>query len=233
MRLEFQRGMKKAVLILFSGALLVLFFQGLRESDETFDANKLKDLLDYSPWYTSLTDSAGLSKAALYSAHQRYSSMCTADSNLNDTLLTIIDFSKPSSEERLFIIDIKNQKLLKRSLVAHGQNSGELFAKKFSNKPSSHMSSLGMYITDITYEGKHGYSLRLKGVDKGFNDKAYERAIVIHGANYVSTTYIEQVGRIGRSFGCPALSKDDNQIVIDLIKGGSCLYIYHPSVVKN
>lgn len=228
MPLEFQGDMKKTLLLLFSISLLFLFLHGLAESKHTIDENTTKQLIEYTPWYVTLTDSAGLSKAALYSAYQRFSELVLSDSSINDSLLTILDFSKPSNEERLYLIDIKNQQLLIKSLVAHGQNSGSLYAESFSNRPKSHMSSLGMYVTAYTYSGKHGYSLRLNGIDRGMNDKAFERAIVVHGANYVSKKYITEVGRIGRSFGCPALPPHKSDAIINFIKEGSCLYIYHP-----
>lgn len=153
------------------------------------------------------------------------------DNNLlaNDSLITIIDYSLPSTQNRLFIIDLKNQKVIKESLVAHGKKTGDIYAEYFSNKLQSHKSSLGFFITEDTYQGKHGYSLRLNGVEENINNNAMERAIVIHGANYVSEKYINKYGRIGRSFGCPALPVDQNQEIIDLIKNNTCLFIYYPS----
>jgi hypothetical protein len=148
--------------------------------------------------------------------------------HLNDTILTIIDYSLPSTKERLFIIDLKNYKLLKKTLVAHGTETGALYAQFFSNKPQSHQSSLGFFITGDTYFGKHGYSLRMSGIEKGINDNARERAIVFHGAKYVSTTFIEKYGRLGRSFGCPALPQTENQSIIDMIKEESCVFIFYP-----
>jgi hypothetical protein len=147
----------------------------------------------------------------------------------NDSLLTIIDFSLPSTEERFFIIDLKNLKVLKESLVAHGKSTGDLCPESFSNRVQSHQSSLGFYITENTYEGKHGYSLRLNGIEENINNNAKERAIVIHGANYVSRSYIKKYGRIGRSFSCPALPIEQNKQIIDLIKNNSCLFIYFPT----
>jgi hypothetical protein len=147
----------------------------------------------------------------------------------NDSLLTIIDYSLPSTEERLFVIDLKNIHLLKESLVAHGMSTGDLCPESFSNKVQSHKSSLGFFITEDTYEGKHGYSLRLNGIEKNINDNALERAIVIHGASYVSENFIQKYGRIGRSFGCPALPLEQNKQIIDLIKNNSCLFIYFPA----
>jgi len=140
--------------------------------------------------------------------------------------LTVIDFSLPSSEKRMWIIDMENGLILHHGLVSHGRNSGELLAQKFSNVSSSFMSSLGFYLTGETYQGKHGYSLRLDGLEKGFNDKARERAIVIHGADYAQENFVRQTGRLGRSLGCPALPNEFADEVIDLIKEKSLLFIY-------
>jgi len=143
-----------------------------------------------------------------------------------DSIITIIDYTKASHEKRLFIIDLKNEKLLYHTLVAHGKNSGVHFAEEFSNKNKSLMSSPGFYSTAETYYGKHGYSLKLDGLEAGINDHARDRLIVIHGASYVCETFIRQHGRIGRSWGCPALPVDQTKEVINLIKDGSCLYIH-------
>ena len=148
----------------------------------------------------------------------------------NDTILTIIDFSKPSNEKRLFILDLKNEIILKSTLVAHGMQSGIYVAESFSNKRLSNKSSLGLYLTKETYEGKHGYSLRIDGMSKSLNDNARKRAIVIHGADYVSESFIQKNGRLGRSFGCPALPENETEEIIDLIKNASCLFIYHQSL---
>lgn len=142
-------------------------------------------------------------------------------------ILTLIDFDKPSDSERLYVIDIENGTLIRSALVAHGRGSGEVMANNFSNVPRSNKSSLGFYLTDATYEGHNGYSLVLKGLDPGINDNAERRSIVIHGANYVSWDYIRRNGRLGRSQGCPAISFDISQELIDTIKDGSCLFIYH------
>lgn len=144
-----------------------------------------------------------------------------------DGILTVIDFNKPSIDERMFVIDVNRGRLLYSGLVAHGSGSGENYAYSFSNTPGSHKSSLGFYTTGMTYDGKHGYSLRLRGMEPGINDNAESRSIVIHGANYVSYDFIREHGRLGRSQGCPAVPFDSFQHVIDLIKDGSCLFIYH------
>lgn len=142
------------------------------------------------------------------------------------SLITIIDYSKPSTEPRLFVIDPAQGQVLHASLVAHGKNSGENEAVSFGNEVDSLRSSLGYFVTGEPYIGRHGYSLRLHGLEPGINDQALERNIVIHGASYVSQNYIAKYGRLGRSWGCPALPQDTNQEVIDLIKGGTCVFIY-------
>ena len=140
--------------------------------------------------------------------------------------ITIIDYSRPSGEERLYIIDLKNKKLLYKSLVAHGMNSGEAVATSFSNMENSYKSCLGFHVAAETYFGKHGFSLRLDGLEPGINDNARSRAIVIHGAAYVSTAYLEKHGRLGRSWGCPALPLDSYEEIIKAISPGSCIFIY-------
>jgi hypothetical protein len=140
--------------------------------------------------------------------------------------LTIIDFSIPSSEKRMWIIDMEDGRIIHHGHVSHGRNSGDLLAKNFSNINSSYMSSLGFYLTAETYQGKHGYSLRLDGLEKGFNDNARNRAIVIHGADYAKEDFIRQTGRLGRSLGCPALPNEIAGDIIDLIKEKSLLFIY-------
>ncbi len=140
--------------------------------------------------------------------------------------LTIIDFSIPSTNDRLWVIDMDKLEIRLQSLVAHGRNSGENMAKNFSNQHSSYMSSVGFYLTGETYEGNHGYSLRLDGLEKGFNDQARSRAIVIHGADYVNQKFISTTGRLGRSLGCPALPMETHKDIINLIKEKSPLFIY-------
>ena len=144
----------------------------------------------------------------------------------NQRYLTIVDFSKPSNEERLYIIDMYNKELPVQTYVAHGRNSGTLFATKFSNKQRSNQSSLGFYITGMPYKGKHGRSLELFGMERGINDNVKQRAIVLHGANYVSNNFIQHTGYIGRSQGCPAVPNNQINDIIDIIQGQSCLFIY-------
>lgn len=141
-------------------------------------------------------------------------------------IITLIDFTKPSSEERFYVLNVKQRKLLFTSVVSHGRNSGNLYATSFSNQSGSNKSSLGFYITQHTYQGKNGYSLVLDGLEKGINDRAKERAIVIHGASYSNPSVITSSGRLGRSLGCPALPQAISHKVINTIKDGSLLYIY-------
>lgn len=147
--------------------------------------------------------------------------------NLNkNNIISIIDYSKPSTDKRFYVIDLRNKKVIYKCLVAHGRNSGEDFAESYSNIRESLKSSLGFYITKETYTGKNGYSLRLEGLENGINDNAIVREIVIHGADYVSEDFIKKNGRLGRSWGCPALPTGLSKEIIDTISNGSCLFIY-------
>jgi hypothetical protein len=148
------------------------------------------------------------------------------EGELKKPVLTVIDFSLPSTEKRMWIIDVEKQEILLNTVVSHGRNSGMLMAEKFSNQPESNQSSLGFYKTAETYQGKHGYSLRLDGLEKGINDQARNRAIVIHGADYAREEVAKMSGRLGRSLGCPAVPTELSKEVIDLIKDGSLLFIY-------
>jgi hypothetical protein len=142
--------------------------------------------------------------------------------------LTVIDYSKPSSERRLWVFDLKSKELIYEELVAHGQGSGANMATKFSNTDESHQTSLGLFVTRDTYVGKNGYSLRLDGLDRGVNDRARDRAIVMHGAPYVSQEYVKANGRLGRSWGCPAISAAVAKRMIDRVKGGGLVFAYYP-----
>ncbi|HEV8436410.1 MAG TPA: murein L,D-transpeptidase catalytic domain family protein [Thermoanaerobaculia bacterium] len=143
-------------------------------------------------------------------------------------LLTVIDYSIPSSQPRLFVFDLASKKLLFRELVAHGKNSGGDVTTAFSNSPGSLETSLGLFVTADTYTGHNGYSLRLKGLEEGFNDMALDRAIVLHGAAYVSYEAVKVLGRLGRSWGCPAVSSLVSKKIIDTIRGGSAVFAYYP-----
>ncbi|GAB3340267.1 murein L,D-transpeptidase catalytic domain family protein [Marilutibacter aestuarii] len=142
--------------------------------------------------------------------------------------LAVIDYSLPSTEPRMWVFDLAARRLMLVDYVAHGQGSGDNRTTAFSNRPGSHQSSIGMFRTSETYVGKNGYSLRLDGLEPGFNDRARERAIVMHGAPYVSQGTIRQMGRLGRSWGCPAVRPDIARTLIDDIKGGQYLFAYYP-----
>ncbi len=143
-------------------------------------------------------------------------------------ILSVCDFSLSSTRKRLWVIDLDEKKVLFNSLVAHGKGTGEEFAMNFSNTMDSHQSSLGFYVTEQTYNGDNGYSMRLFGMDRGYNDAALERCIVMHGADYVSEKFIKSEKRLGRSWGCPAVPRDLAKPIINTIKNRTCLFIYYP-----
>lgn len=176
---------------------------------------------------------AGLSQQAFDFAKQGLHKMLEDGKLLNDSIISIIDFSQPSNQKRLFVLDLKNYKILFNTLVAHGRNSGRELATSFSNQNKSFQSSPGFYITGKTYEGSNGYSLKLEGIEKGINDNAFERGIVIHGADYVCDAFVNTQGYIGRSQGCPAVPLQANMPIINTIKNGTCLFVYHPSYINK
>jgi hypothetical protein len=170
----------------------------------------------------------GLSKEAMLYAYEGQRKLVASGKLSNSSILTVIDFSQPSHKKRMYIIDVKNYKVLFNTYVAHGKNTGLQYAEKFSNKPESLQSSLGFYVTKSTYFGKHGRSLKLSGMEPSINDKAEARAVVVHGATYIGA---HRLGSpyMGRSFGCPAVPQEVSNRVIDLIQDGTCMFIYHPS----
>ncbi len=170
----------------------------------------------------------GLSRYAFDYAVKGYHYLLSSGKLENDEIISIVDFSQASSKKRLYIIDLKNKRLLFNTYVSHGRNSGREMANEFSNIPESNKSSLGFYVTGDTYIGKHGFSMRLFGTEKGINDNANSRAIVMHSAPYVSENAIRMQGFIGRSLGCPALPENLYKPIIDKIKNGSCLFLYSP-----
>ncbi|TDH29362.1 murein L,D-transpeptidase catalytic domain family protein [Segetibacter sp. 3557_3] len=180
---------------------------------------------------TSLYDSLrlndlGLSRKAYDFAMSGYRTLLASGKVRNKQVLSIADFSLPSSRKRLFILDLEKSKLLFHTYVSHGRNSGREAANEFSNEDGSFKSSIGFYTTQDTYSGKHGYSLRLNGEEKGFNDRALSRGIVMHSAAYVNESLIKTQGYIGRSQGCPAVSENLHKSIISKIKSGSCFFIY-------
>ena len=224
--------------LLFSSFLLVLFPQFnagsktsvLRDkvtisqiSSINLDSIALQETVNVL--YDSLKlQKSGLKKEAFAFAYKGYSALLQKRRINKEGLLTICDFSQSSRRKRLYLIDLVNYKVLLNTHVAHGKNSGGEYARKFSNRPESLQSSLGFYVTKRTYWGEHGLALVIDGLEKGFNDKAEKRRIVVHGSKYVGDRSIN-----GRSFGCPAIPKKYSSKLINTIKNGSLLFIYHPS----
>jgi len=208
-------------------AITFLSFIGIFSNPDVkeYNPSPISSVDPISSIYDGLHTSSGElpSKEVFTMAIQGWNKM---KDNLKSKVLTVIDFSLPSTAKRMWIIDPEKGEVLLNSVVSHGRNSGELMAKKFSNQPESFKSSLGFYKTAETYSGKHGYSLRLDGLEKGFNDQARNRAIVIHGADYAREEFAKSVGRLGRSLGCPALPSELSAQAIDLIKDGSLLFIF-------
>lgn len=161
-----------------------------------------------------------------------YSLRQSGQANPSRPVLTIIDYARPSTQKRMWVIDMKNKRVLYHTLVAHGRNTGANIAETFSNREGSEMSSLGFYVTGQTYEGKHGLSLKLNGKDAGYNTNAASRAVVVHGADYVSEDFVQQHGRLGRSQGCPALPVAQSSAVIKVIQKGTVVYAHGPSKVR-
>jgi hypothetical protein len=176
----------------------------------------------------SLEDS-GLSRKAFEYAFTGYYKLKKKGLLHRTDILTICDFSQSSSVERMYVIDVRTHRVLYRTYVAHGINSGEEYANSFSNRMESCKSSLGFYVTTGVYTGVNGLSLRINGVDKGFNDNALKRAIVIHGAGYVSKRILKKYGVMGTTFGCPAIPTEMTTQIIPVVKNGSCFFIYYPS----
>lgn len=177
--------------------------------------------------------SLGLSRKAYELALAGYERLKSGGQVTQDHILSVVDFSLPSNQKRLFVIDLLKGELLFHTFVSHGKNSGKLIAKKFSNKASSFQSSIGFYTTGEPYQGKHGLSLRLIGEEKGINDKALQRGIVIHGADYAEEEVAARQGYLGRSLGCPAVPQSVHRALISTIQNGTVFFIYAPSAVYS
>ena len=172
---------------------------------------------------------ARLNPAVFETAYRGYTNLRAAGKlNTGNEIISIADYSLSSNTKRLWIIDLHSKKVLLNTYVAHGQGTGEEFATAFSNRENSHQSSLGFYVTGQTYMGEHGLSLHLHGMDNGYNSAAYQRAVVLHGAAYVSEDFIKSNQRLGRSWGCPAVATELSAQIIKTVKDGTCLFIYHP-----
>lgn len=173
----------------------------------------------------------GLAKNAFEYAYKGYRRLLEKGSIKDPGYLTICDLSQSSNNKRLYLVDFANNKVVLNTYVAHGRNSGAEFATRFSNKPSSLQSCLGFFITQNTYYGEHGLSLRIAGLETGINDKAVRRGIVVHGAGYVEEDWLKKSTYLGRSYGCPAVPEKECNLIINTIKNGTCLFIYYPSKI--
>ncbi len=198
----------------------------LNDSTIVADSLKVESAIIYDSLKLGL---AGLTKEAFESALKGYNILLGKKYIRRKGMLTICDFSQSSRRKRMYLVDLENCKLLLQTYVAHGRNSGNEYAAKFSNKPESLQSSLGFYITRSTYYGSHGLALKIDGVELGINDKAERRNIVVHGSEYVGDNYLRFSKFMGRSFGCPAVPQNQNKKIINTIKNGSCFFIYHPT----
>lgn len=221
-------------LLLFP-ALAIVVFAGAATSDTEKDksgdavATAVESPVSVLYGQINFGDSEPLSPEVFTKAYTGYLNLKAANKlNTGKNILTISDYSLSANKKRMWIIDLDSRKVLLNTHVAHGQGTGEEYAKNFSNKEGSHQSSMGFYVTGDTYIGKHGNSLHLHGMDEGYNSAAYERAIVVHGAGYVSSDFIAGTGRLGRSWGCPAVSNELADEVIETIKDGTCMFIYYP-----
>jgi len=171
-------------------------------------------------------DSFGLNKDVFFYAYKGYEYLLNENKLQNTSLLTVCDYSQGSSSKRLYVIDLKEGKLLFNTYVSHGKKSGDEYATSFSNRMDSHKSSLGFMVTGGTYNGKKGYSMHLDGMEAGINDNVRLRDIVMHGSNYVNTKRADEGNGMGRSYGCPAVSYSEHKKIINTIKNGSCFFVY-------
>ena len=231
----------KAILSSLSAAAFI-FFPLLNQGNKPIN-KKFKALFDFSAHADSIAINSemeliydslqlgkrGLKKDAFKYAYTGYKKLVEEGKINKEGIVTICDMSQSSRRKRLYVIDLDQYKILLNTYVAHGKNSGAEYARKFSNRPESLQSSLGFYKTKATYWGGHGLSLTLSGLEPGFNDKAERRKIVIHGSQYIGDNYRRWGRYMGRSFGCPAVPMKQSKLLINTIKNGSCLFIYHPT----
>lgn len=214
----------------------VLFTSLISASSGIYSKDKNSDNLIEKRWesyvtslFTQLTGSTtGLKLDVFRKALAGYYNLEAKNKLSDKNLLTIVDFTLPSNKKRMWVINISLKKVLYNSLVSHGRNTGTTYAKSFSNEAETHKSSIGFYVTGETYIGKHNLSLRLLGMDPSFNCRAFDRAIVMHGAEYVSEQWIKKYGMLGRSFGCPAIPFEISDKLINQLAGGTCLFLYFP-----
>jgi hypothetical protein len=216
---------KNSIQFLMVSVLLVLGSLALRANDPVSKPQTPRVFSYHST--VSVYDSLNLETLSYRTFERAYKGFLHLWKNghIKNEYLTIIDYNLSSTKKRLWIIDVEKVKLVHHDYVAHGRNSGLEYAERFSNTPSSNMSSLGFFITGETYYGKHGLSLRIKGIEQNINDNAHARAIVMHSANYVSEHFIKRYGRLGRSLGCPAIPAAEHKKIIPAIAGKSCMFI--------
>lgn len=211
-------------------AFLLLFSISVHPENNEKETKKNEINRSFSPYHFLNTNAFELPSQRVFEmAFEGYKMLENTQSIASNATLTVIDFSLPSTAKRMWIIDFNSNEILFQTWVAHGKNTGENWAESFSNVSESYQSSLGFYITRERYEGKHGLSLQLEGIEPGINDLAAKRAIVLHGADYVSEAFIEQYGRLGRSFGCPAVSYETHTQIIEWIENKHVMFIYHPN----
>lgn len=209
--------------------LFILLLSLLSFSSSAFSAFPMTSHSENNPYNQLVSQTPGLNPQVLKMALDTYNCAQLRTHNFTDKpVLTIIDYSEPSTKKRFWVLDLKNKKVLFNTLVAHGKNSGGKLAHYFSNQPNSLATSLGVFRTGSIYQGHHGYSLQLHGLEKEFNDQADSRHIVIHSAWYVSELFARTHGRVGSSWGCPALDEKIARPVIDNIKNGSLVFAYYP-----
>lgn len=219
--------MKRIYYLLITALLYFQTSKGQVTSDNffalTYSTNKI-DSLYHILKFTGLKPTYQV----FYGGITGYNTLVKEMKIQNSRYLTLVDFSLSSNKRRLWVIDLIKMEVIYNSLVSHGKNTGVEFASKFSNTPSSHMSSLGFYITGSTYYGKYGLSLYLNGVEPGVNDNAMKRTIVMHGAQYATIDFVNKYGRLGRSYGCLAVPPSKGSAIIETIKNKSCLFVYYP-----
>jgi hypothetical protein len=186
--------------------------------------------LEAAELYTEMQlGDSGMNEKALEYALRGYHQLLKRHLLKKTTVMSVCDLSQSSASKRMYVIDLQNRRLLYRTYVSHGMGSGREYASSFSNVPDSYKTSLGFYIPRNAYVGSNGLSLRIDGVERGFNDLARDRDIVIHGANFVSERILHKYGVMGTSFGCPAVPEEMAPEIIPVLKNGTCFFIYYPS----
>jgi hypothetical protein len=241
--INFAALMAKRILFIFTLCSLFIglqsfHFSSVGSNDFNYEVTVSTDGVDFQNVSVQLYQQLGLqentlSQEVFQKALKGYLYLRYTNQLQNEQFLTVLDFSKPSKEKRLWVFDLTGKQTLFSELVAHGKYSGDKFAQSFSNRSNSKKSSLGFYVTGEPYNGRHRYSMKLRGLEPGFNSNAFARGIVVHGANYVSEEIAEAQQSVGRSFGCPAVSQDVNKDIVQLIQGGSCMFLYHPQSYYN